>query len=202
MAKKLPPLKIMVASTIHGFQENLEQVVAILTEYGYEVLCSYKGTIPAHPGKSNLENCRIATKNCDLFLGILRPFYGTGIVGDKSITHQEMEIAVDENKPRWFLAHRDIDLIRQLLKKLFIEETDGLKNRNFKLEKGPILDDLRVVDMYNYVLMNHLPVEKRTGHWVQSFFNFSVEGMNYIKFQFKDINAIRSIVEEMKSKIV
>ncbi len=79
MAEKL---KIMVASTVHGFEESLELVYATLTEFGYEVWCSYKGTIPAHPGRSNLENCVDAAKSCDLFLGILRPYYGSGIVGD------------------------------------------------------------------------------------------------------------------------
>ena len=191
-------LKIMVASTVQGFSESLELVNATLTEFGYEVWCSYKGTIPAHPGKSNLENCIEAAKNCDLFLGILRPYYGTGVIGETSITHEEIKTAVDENKPRWFLAHRDIDLIRQLLKKLYTENHDGTKNRQFKIEKGPILDDLRVIEMYNYALMSHIPLEERTGHWVQPFFNFSSEGMNYIRFQFKDIIAIKTIVEQMK----
>lgn len=61
-------LKIMVASTVHGFAENLEAVYATLTEFGYEVWCSYKGTIPAHPGKSNLDNCIEAAKTVTYFL--------------------------------------------------------------------------------------------------------------------------------------
>lgn len=190
-------LKIMVASTVHGFAENLEAVYAALSEFGYEVWCSYKGTIPAHPGKSNLENCIEAAKNCDLFLGILRPYYGSGVIGATSITHEEVKTAVDENKPRWFLAHRDIDLVRQLLKKLYTENEDGSKNRDFKLDKGPILDDLRVLDSYNYALMNHIPVKHRTGHWVQPYFNFSTEGMEYIRFQFRNIEDVRSIVKQM-----
>lgn len=190
-------LKIMLASTVYGFAENLEAVYATLSEFGYEVWCSYKGTIPAHPGKSNLENCLEAVKNCDLFLGILRPYYGSGVIGATSITHEEVKTAVDENKPRWFLAHRDIDLIRQLLKKLYVENPDGTKNRNFKLDSSPILDDLRVLDTYNYALMNHVPVGERTGHWVQSYFNFSIEGMQFIRFQFRDTDVIRRIVEQM-----
>lgn len=191
-------LKIMVASTVHGFSESLEAVYATLTEFGYEVWCSYKGTIPADPSKSNLENCVAAAKNCDLFLGIIRPYYGSGIIGDTSITHEEIKAAVDSNKPRWFLAHRDIDLIKQLLKKLHTENADGSKNRTFKLDRGPILDDLRVLDTYSYALMNHIPVEERTGHWVQPYFNFSSEGMEYIRFQFQDVKTIRSIVNQMK----
>jgi len=187
----------MIASTVHGFAENLEAVYATLSEFGYDVWCSYKGTIPAHPGKSNLENCVEAARNCDLFLGILRPYYGSGIIGATSITHEEIKTAVDANKPRWFLAHRDIDLVRQLLKKLYVENPDGTKNRDFKLDRGPILDDLRVLDTYNYALMNHVPVEERTGHWVQTYFNFSVEGMEYIRFQFRDTDGIKKIVQQM-----
>lgn len=202
MSKKIgrSKLKIMVASTVHGFTENLELVCAALTGYGYEVWCSYKGTIPAHPGKSNLENCVEAAKNCDLFLGILRPYYGSGVVGATSITHEEIKTAVDQNKPRWFLAHRDIDLIKQLLNKLYVENRDGSENKSFKLNKGPILDDLRVIDMYNYALMSHIGIENRTGHWVQSYFNFSAEGMDYIKFQFKGVEEIRDIVKQMKKE--
>lgn len=190
-------LKIMVASTVYGFAENLEAVYATLTEFGYEVWCSYKGTIPTHPGKSNLENCVEAAKNCDLFLGIIRPYYGSGVIGATSITHEEIKTAVDENKPRWFLAHRDIDLIRSLLKKLYVENPNGTKNRDFKLDKGPIIDDLRVLDTYNYALMNHVPVKERTGHWVQPYFYFSTEGMEYIRVQLRDTDGIRRIVEQM-----
>jgi hypothetical protein len=107
MSKKAPEptLRIMIASTVHGFEDQIEQICSVLQGFGYEVWCSHKGTIPASPLKSNLENCLEAVKNCDLFLGILRPSYGTGIIGDKSITHCEMKEAVDLNKPRWFLAH-------------------------------------------------------------------------------------------------
>lgn len=200
MSKKVPkpPLRIMVASTVHGFQAEIEQICSVLQGFGYEVWCSHKGTIPAHPGKSNLQNCLEAVKNCDLFLGILRPYYGTGIVGGKSITHFEMKEAVDLNKPRWFLVHRDIDLLRQLLRKLYALNVDGTRNTNIKLDKGPIFDDLRVIDMYNYVLMSHVPISERKGHWVQSFSQFSLEGMDFIKFQLKDVGAIGKIVEEMK----
>ena len=66
-------LKIMVASSIYGFEDQIEQICAILTGYGYEVLNSHLKTIPVNPNKSNVENCLIAAQTCDIFYGILRP---------------------------------------------------------------------------------------------------------------------------------
>lgn len=48
---------------------------------------------------------------------------------------------------------------------LFCGNEDGTKNIDIKLDKGPILDDLRVIDMYNYALMTHFLVEERTGRY-------------------------------------
>ncbi|MGH7136478.1 MAG: DUF4062 domain-containing protein, partial [Pirellulales bacterium] len=98
------PLRIMVASSVYGFETDLNQLCGVLTGYGYEVWNSHLGTIKNHPGKSNLENGLDAVRQCDVFLGIIRPIYGTGVVGERSITHEEMRLAVSLKKPRWFLA--------------------------------------------------------------------------------------------------
>ena len=100
-------LKLMVASTVYQFEDSLEQICAVLNGFGYEVWNSHIGTIPVDPTLSNLENCVSAVKNCDLFLGIVRSQYGSGVVGDISITHAECREAVRLRIPRWFLAHRD-----------------------------------------------------------------------------------------------
>jgi len=49
---------------------------------------------------------------CDVFFGVLRPFYGSGIIGDTAITHEEMKKAIELKNPRWFVAHRDIRVAR------------------------------------------------------------------------------------------
>ena len=71
-------IKIMVGSTVYGFENELYQIVALLQTLGYEVLNSHVGTIKVNPKLSNLENCLNAVDVCDLFLGIIRPYYGTG----------------------------------------------------------------------------------------------------------------------------
>ena len=44
----MPPsdkLKIMVASTVHGYEDQVERVCVVLDQYGYDVLNSHLGTI-------------------------------------------------------------------------------------------------------------------------------------------------------------
>ena len=92
-------IKIMVGSTVYGFENELYQVVALLQTLGYEVLNSHVGTIKVNPKLSNLENCLNAVDECDLFLGIIRPYYGTGNIGEKNITFEEIKRAIELKKP-------------------------------------------------------------------------------------------------------
>lgn len=195
MAAK-PKLKVMVASTVYNFEDQLTQICAVLTGFGYQVWNSHIGTIPVHPGKSNLENCVTAARDCDLFLGIVRPFYGSGRIGASSITHEEFREAVRLGKPRWFLVHRDVTFARQLLKP-YMYKADGSLS-SFKLKKNAVLDDLRVIDLYHDAIQIAVPAADRKGHWAQEFYRLP-EALNYLDTQLKDIKHIRSICEEMKN---
>lgn len=190
--KNVIPMKIMVASSVYGFEENLQQICATLRGFGYDVLNSHIGTIPVNPHKSNQENCIEAVKNCDLFLGIIRPFYGSGIVGPRSITHDEILTAIQYNKPRWFLAHRDVTFTRQLLRQ-YMYNQDGSRNFSFAFKKTGVLDDLRVIDMYNDAIQSNVPIHARIGNWAQEFYKID-EALNFIQSQFKDLNHIRKII--------
>jgi hypothetical protein len=87
----------------------------MLEGYGYEVWMSHKGTIPTNPRKNNFANCLDAVEGCDAFLGIITGQYGSGVeAGKMSITHQEMNRAVQLGKMRWFLVHHDVVVARQL----------------------------------------------------------------------------------------
>lgn len=86
-------LAVMVSSTVYDKKGLLGRVYAILTEsFGHEVWMSHKGTIPVNPNLHNFDNCLLAVEKCDLFLGIISPFYGTGIANKNSlsITHLEL----------------------------------------------------------------------------------------------------------------
>ncbi|MFO7937983.1 MAG: DUF4062 domain-containing protein [Kiritimatiellia bacterium] len=187
-------LNLMVASTVHHYEDQIRQVCAVLSGFGYDVWNSHIGTIPQHPGFSNLKNCKEAARNCHIFVGFIRPFYGSGIVGARSITHEEFRVARQKGKPRWFMAHRDVTFSRQLLKP-YMFKRDG-KPTNFKLKKNPVLDDLRVIDLYNDAIQNHIPVARRRGHWVQEFYRIE-EVLEYLDNQFKDVRRIRKICKDM-----
>lgn len=189
-----PKLKMMVASTVYHFEDHLRQICAVLSGFGYDVLNSHIGTIPLHPGRSNRDICISAARECDVFLGIIRPFYGSGKVGPRSITHEECLEAVRLRKPRWFLVHRDVTFARQLLKP-YIYRTDGTRTR-FKLKKNSVMDDIRVIDLYDDVIQNNVPLKKRKGHWAQEFYQMD-EVLSHVECQFRDTGRIRRICEEM-----
>lgn len=84
-------LTIFVSSAVHGNEILLNQVFFTLKGFGYEVWMSHKGTIPHNSHLSSTDNCLVAVQNCDLFFGIITPFYGSGKEGnDPSITHLEL----------------------------------------------------------------------------------------------------------------
>ena len=92
----------------YGFEELLDRVYATLAgpDFNYEVWMSHAGTMPVDPRVTALESCRLAVQNCDLFLGIILPRYGSGKEkpADDSIVHEELREAIRCKKPRWILA--------------------------------------------------------------------------------------------------
>lgn len=189
------PLKIMVASTIYGFEDQLEQICATLKVYGYDVLNSHLKTIPVYPDKSNTENCLLAVQNCDAFFGIVRPQYGSGVIGDISITHQEMRKAIELRKPRWFVAHRDIKIARELLKQYMFTK-NKLARKGFKYKRTNVMDDIRVVQLYNDTILDEVPPSERVGHWVDEYLRVG-DILKCIETQFGDTGRVRKIVEQM-----
>lgn len=177
----------MVGSTVYGFEDQLSQIVAQLNTLGYEVLNSHHGSIKANPHLSNLDNCLRAVAECDLFLGIIRPYYGTGNIGDKNITFEEIKKAIELKKPYWFLVHRDVIFARNLFKKLKLKSGDEIVIEDNKLF------DKRCIDVYEYVIQNHVPVTLRNGNWAQEFYRLD-EMMVYINAQFTSKDFIDEVM--------
>lgn len=183
-------LKLMVASTVYHFEDQIDRISAVLAGYGYTVWNSHKGTIPTDSRLSNLDNCVAAARSCDLFVGIIRPFYGSGVIGGTSITHEEFRAAMDAGKPHWFLVHRNVTLARQLLKPYMFNE-DGIRT-GFQVKKTAVLDDVRVLDIYNEAIGASTPEGERTGNWVQEFWQ-DTEILQFLEAQLRDIKRIRAI---------
>ncbi|NQT92112.1 MAG: DUF4062 domain-containing protein [Lentisphaerae bacterium] len=194
----------MVSSTVYGIEELLEQVFAILNGLGYEVWMSHKGTVPVFPNMTAFESCLLAVERCDLFLGIITTHYGSGQVdGGLSITHQELMRAIQLNKPRWILAHDQVPFARSLLRGLGY--TSKAKRNDLTLKRTSVIDDLRVIDMYESAARHDLEVyQDRRGNWVQKFTSpedaklfataqFSRYGdvQQFLREHFEDVSAVR-----------
>lgn len=189
MTKKKRKIKIMLGSTVYGFEDQLSQIIAQLQLLDYKVLNSHSGSIKVNPHLSNLDNCLNAIEECDLFLGIIRPFYGTGNIGEKNITFEEIKKAIKLKKPYWFLVHRDVVFARLLFSKLKLKSGDEIE-----IEKNRFFDP-RTIEIYEYVIENHIPVTLRNGNWAQEFYRLD-EMMTYINTQFSDKDFVKRIINE------
>jgi len=194
MARKRK-LIVMVSSSVYGIEELLERVFTILTSFGYEVWMSHKGTVPVISSKTAFENCLHAVEQCDLFLGIITTHYGSGKEKNESqsITHQELLKAIALNKPRWVLAHDQVVFARSLLMNLGYE--NGEQRATLALKKNRIIDDLRVIDMYEAAILQDKGLPDRKGNWVQKFSNHD-EAQLFASAQFFRYQEVEKFIEE------
>ncbi len=176
--KRSRRLTILVSSAVYGYEDMLESIYALLDGFGYQVLMSHKGTVPVDPDQSAMDSCLQAVAQCDLFLGLILPWYGTGkeTASSLSITHREMIASIAANKPRWFLVHEHVAIARHVLNPYRVRDEGGKPRSPFELQPGltfqrtPILSDLRVIDMLELAMRHDIPeVKDRRGNWVQSF---------------------------------
>jgi hypothetical protein len=182
------PLKIMISSSVYGSLSLLRQTYATLRGFGYEVICSPVGSVAVNPKKPNLKNCLDAVEECDLFIGFIRPIYGSGRDSkkDKSITHLELEEAIKLDRPRWMLAHSSVVKMRSLVRHVFYDK-DGVRNEvEFKELKGEF-DDPKVIEMYELAAdsRSKKPWSQRTNHWVHEY-HYDFEALDFISAQFRD----------------
>ena len=172
-------IKIMISSSIWGFDDNIRQVAAYLEKLGYEVISSLLGTVKVHPDKSNLENSVLAVEECDVFLGFIRTFCGTGKVGDKNITFEEFKRAIELDKPYWFMAEHDVEFSRKLF-------SNGIS----AMERGKGVWE----EMYDFVTKSDVKdISSRTGNWVQPFYQIG-DIIKFVQRQFEDVAYIREII--------
>jgi hypothetical protein len=203
MGKQTNKIKLMVSSTVYGFENDLTTIAALLKRLGYDVLNSHIGTIKASPSRSNLENCLQTVEECDLFLGIIRPFYGSGNIGKQNITVEEIKLAIKMEKPCWFLVHHDVVVMRSFLRQFKLKDdtvtVSGIVDKFISVDfvKKFVINknlDYRCVDVYDIVSQNHVDVAKRTGNWVQHFYT-SEEYMTYIITQFSNKYFIKEVLK-------
>lgn len=197
-------IKVFVASTVYNFEYVLRQVYELLDSYGYDVCMSHMGTILLDSSKSNLDNCINAVNECDVFVGFIRPDYGSGVLkkGDKSITHYEFETAYQRAIPRFVLADYRVVFTRSLFKDSFVIEDSTSTRIDFDLisfENNKVMDT-RCIRMYNEAIKDkEKPASKRTGNWVQEYISYDDIKM-HLESQFKYPERIQKLIDNSKGK--
>lgn len=188
-------IKIMVSSTVYGFEKDLRVLCATIesyksTQYEYKVLNSHIGTVYVAPGVSTTEACLRAVDECDFFLGIIMPRYGSGI------THQEFARAIEQDKPRGFLSHYSVRYAREILAQyMYTDIKNRLRNPVFEFKKTPVFEDARIIDMYNEAIQDAQPMDQR--RWAHEFGHFDDDEMKFIETEFKDINRLKADLDEL-----
>lgn len=230
ISKSKRRLRIMVSSTVYGIEEMLESIYAFLN-VDYEVWMSHRGTVTVYPHQTALDSCLAAVQDCDLFLSVITTRYGSGVLpGELSITHQELLKAIELGKPRWVLAHESIVFARSLFQKFGCrnaEERDKLlnqlgyftdaKRKELTESHKEILDDFRVLDMYDAAAMMDISIYKykdRKGNWVQKFrskedgelfafaqFGRYAEVEAYLEEHFGDPAAVEAVIDAGKEGV-
>lgn len=195
MAKHRP--MIMVSSTVYYQQSFLDQVFASLETFGYTVWMSHAGTLPVNPGLSNFRNCELAVDACDVFLGIITGWYGSGEdKNTKSITHREMDRAISKERLAWFLVHHDVVVARQLLQQY--KPNPRHLQWKFPFKSTAVLEDLRVLQMYEKAMRHDVPLKDRRGNWVQEFY-YSQDALRFIDSQLSDTERVLSLLEKRRA---
>lgn len=186
---------IMVSSTVYGIESLLDQIFAQLRTYGYTVWMSRRGTIQLSHGQSALGSCLQAVDQCDIFLGIITGRYGSDIDNSGfSITHREINRAIRNNRPRWFLVEHDVVVTRQVLKSVH-HNPKGKPRKCFCYKGSAIVDDYRVIEMYEKAMRLDIPLERRKNNWVQEYIHHQ-DVHDFIAAQFGDIARIKKMLAE------
>ena len=196
--KQKPKLSVLVSSSVYGKEALITLICTTLQTFGYDAWNSNFGTLPVHLNTGTYETCIKAVEDCDIFFGLITPQYGTGTdgAGGPAITHREFARAIELNKPRLVLAHNNVILARRLLMDLGI---DAAARAKFTLKKGsPVIDDLRIIDMYDAAIQDDREIPDRDNNWVQRYHN-DEDVKRYLVAQFSRYEAMERFVEEWQN---
>lgn len=188
--------KLMLASTVYGFEDQLSKIIYDIAKREFTVLNSFHGSIKVNPYLSNLDNCVQSVNETDWFLGIVRPYYGTGNVNELNITFEEIKTAIKLNKRRWFYIHRDVIFAEKILNYIEVNKKagDDTTISNELLPNHSIAKE--AIDLYNHVIKNdEKQLELRNGNWAQEFFVFT-EALVYVRSQFLDFKFVENLLNK------
>jgi len=200
-------IKVFVSSTVYDFETDLRQIFATLDGFGYDVYMSKEGTIPLNSRLSNLINCVNGVEECDVFLGIVRPLIGSGVLekDGRSITAQEFDKAIELSIPRFILADYRVEFAHKFLK-LIGQDINliPLNKEKIKInEKGEKEKEIKpnnvvhgeCVEIYRLAIQDQLLPIDRIGNWAQPYKDRE-DILRFIESQFKDVERIKELINE------
>ena len=203
MAAPRNHIKVFVASTVYNFQTELNKIYELIDGYGYDVFNSHKGTFLIDSSESNLQNCITSVNECDVFVGFIRPDYGSGVLeqGGKSITHFEFETATSRKIPRFVMADYRVTFARSLIRKAMIDipgTTDqiNVNSSNLHFNDNNIMD-IRCIKLYEEMIKDKIPPLSRKGNWVQEFVSLDDIRL-HLDSQFKYPERILRLITKIK----
>lgn len=132
--------KVMISSSVNGYEAMLRLFEKRLESYGYDVILSMSGKIKVNPHLGNYANCLKAVEECDAFFGIIRTDCGTGRAEDSSITFEEFKLARELNKPCWYIIDTKVKFYKSLLKALVLNEYPTCKDEDLRSFIGSYYD--------------------------------------------------------------
>jgi hypothetical protein len=158
---------LMVSSTVYGSEDLLDNIYSRLSTK-YNVFMSHKGTVINNSQNSCYQDCRKAVEDCDIFLGIITPSYGSGLSKSNpfSITHQEMMLAKELSKKRFYIVNDKVIFSSNFLNDMSLD-IDNLRKNGQKAKN--LVTDLYVVKMYRDILEN----EPSESFKLESYLRFS-----------------------------
>lgn len=194
-------IKVFVSSTVYDFETILRNIFIMLDGFGYDVYMSKEGTIPLNSRLSNLVNCVNGVDECDVFLGIVRPLIGSGVLekGLVQLTAQEFDRAIELGMLRFILADYRVEFAHKFLNLMDIAPNNIPLNKE-KEKDGKIIvkpNNLvhgECVDIYRSAIQNHIhPASARIGNWAQPFKD-GEDILRFVEAQFKNVELIRNYI--------
>ena len=205
MSEERNHIKVFVSSTVYDFETDLRRIFLTLDGFGYDVYMSKEGTIPLDSRLSNVINCVNGVENCDIFLGIVRPRIGSGVLekDGRSITAQEFDKAIELEMPRFVLADYRVEFAHKFLNLMNIG-VDAIPLNREKIIKNKVGEEEKVlmpnnvvhgecIEMYRLAIQDQVKPVDRLGNWAQPYKD-GEDIQRFIESQFKDVERIKSLI--------